>query len=75
MELPWHFFAKAKYENPNLPRHLPRQLLSAEANYKGWKILILGRCTPPALARWNMMDGWMGVGCYLSLQSRKILER
>ena len=36
MELSRHFFAEAKYENRNLPRHLPRQLPSAEANYEGW---------------------------------------
>ena len=35
MKLSRHFFAEAKYENRNLPRHLPRQLSSAEANYEG----------------------------------------
>ena len=35
MELSRHFFAEAKYENRNLPQHLPRQLPSAEANYEG----------------------------------------
>ena len=29
------FFAEASYENCNLPRHLPGQLQSAEANYEG----------------------------------------
>ena len=44
MELSRHFFAEAKYENRNLPRHLPRQLPSAEANYEGCLIIIVHIC-------------------------------